>query len=180
MQSILNFRRTIPALLVAALMALFTACSVESTPDGSGGEGGDRGDESAASTSDSASSGAPVTCDEGATRCADVETVETCAADTWTPSACADVCGEIGFESTGCGPDDCACGEPLSDQCAQGAGAFCACAEGGGVPCSEDDAFALYTDCFQNGETAASTLCYGSFISGDSVDCQGAADNCPQ
>jgi hypothetical protein len=150
------------------------ACNQEADPGDDDDDGSGNG-----SGSGVGSGAGPAECQGDEVYCADTGTVVVCEGGQGESVDCGTLCGTYGYASDGCGDDTCQCGSPTNATCSNGVGAFCACAEWAGESCSNDEATGLYESCHAGEPDIAPTVtCFGTYVSGDTVDCAAAVEGC--
>jgi hypothetical protein len=113
---------------------------------------------------------------DGGQMCGDAVTLHKCQSGHVVERPCEDVCGEVGFTSTGCSDATCQCGVPVHQTCWDGAYAHCYCLQWStGVACTEDEYVDAYVTCYQQQPGGAELFCLGSNVDKQNVDCNALA-----
>jgi hypothetical protein len=86
--------------------------------------------------------------------------------------------GGFGGSSGSSGKGGSAGGPPVDPTCDAGARAVCWCLRGSEEECTTDRQQLLYQGCVEENPAADFVGCFADYVSGTSVDCQGAATNC--
>lgn len=160
-----------------------TTGAAESESSGPSSVSGVDGSESSSSESSSGESGSEssstgeLPCVDGTIECHD-DTQQVCVLGTQDATPCEEACNLTGYHSTGCEADETACHcEDFADPtCIDGMSAFCFCLDQVGSPCSEDNTFEYYDQCFSG--ASPEIACFGDYIDGVQVACDAAIAAC--
>jgi hypothetical protein len=92
---------------------------------------------------------------------------------------CDAACADYGFASGEVDGEDCLCDDPTDAACFNGMSGICVCDESVGSPCSNDDMFNIYVNCFQDNDGVREPVtCVNSYIVDDTIDCDAAYAGC--
>ena len=104
----------------------------------------------------------------------DGDTVEYCEDGELQTASCDDLCGAMGYTSSGCDPGNgCACDGLVDQECGMGASAMCTCFEWAGEPPCSDEVFSYMYDSCWNGSDET-PRCVEDYVVDGTVDCEAA------
>jgi hypothetical protein len=90
--------------------------------------------------------------------------------------SCESDCQDFGFASGEQQDETCVCDGPTDDACFTGMSAICVCNDSIGEPCTDDEAFNLYVNCYQDNDGAREPItCVAGYVDeNNQIDCDAA------